>query len=240
MVLGAGDVIPGWDMGMRGMRVGEVRRITVPPHLAYGRSSVAGCATRRWCLTLSCWRSSEGQAPRRGAGGGMGGLGDTVWGAGMRVWAARGRAGGARWGGHWDRQTLFRGLRLERGALRLCAMSLTLSLPPVAGGAVASVGRLGARGVHWRAVHRDRRNVAGRRPFSALGGPPSLASTVGGARHNVAGTVRTAPTSAARRHCANRADVGGAPASCRRCRRWRRAGHQPLGLRCASVRGAAL
>jgi len=42
MVLGAGDVIPGWDMGMRGMRVGEVRRITVPPHLAYGRSSVAG------------------------------------------------------------------------------------------------------------------------------------------------------------------------------------------------------
>ena len=42
MVLGAGDVIPGWDMGMRGMRVGEVRRITVPPHLAYGRSCVAG------------------------------------------------------------------------------------------------------------------------------------------------------------------------------------------------------
>lgn len=42
MVLGAGDVIPGWDMGMRGMRVGEVRRITVPPHLAYGRSKVGG------------------------------------------------------------------------------------------------------------------------------------------------------------------------------------------------------
>lgn len=42
MVLGAGDVIPGWDMGMRGMRVGEVRRITVPPHLAYGRSVVGG------------------------------------------------------------------------------------------------------------------------------------------------------------------------------------------------------
>ncbi|GAB0497730.1 hypothetical protein MMPV_009067 [Pyropia vietnamensis] len=42
MVLGAGDVIPGWDMGMRGMRVGEVRRITVPPHLAYGSSQVGG------------------------------------------------------------------------------------------------------------------------------------------------------------------------------------------------------
>lgn len=40
-VLGAGDVIPGWEQGFAGMKVGGVRTIVIPPELAYG-SNQAG------------------------------------------------------------------------------------------------------------------------------------------------------------------------------------------------------
>jgi len=34
--LGAGQVIPGWDRGVAGMKVGQIRKLTIAPELAYG------------------------------------------------------------------------------------------------------------------------------------------------------------------------------------------------------------
>ena len=40
--IGAGQVIRGWEQGVNGMKVGEVRRLTIPPELGYGEAGAGG------------------------------------------------------------------------------------------------------------------------------------------------------------------------------------------------------
>jgi len=41
-VLGAGQVIAGWDEGVAAMQAGDKVRLTIPPELAYGESGYPG------------------------------------------------------------------------------------------------------------------------------------------------------------------------------------------------------
>ncbi len=41
-VLGAGEVIAGWDLGVAALKVGDKVKLTIPPDLAYGRDGYPG------------------------------------------------------------------------------------------------------------------------------------------------------------------------------------------------------
>ena len=51
-----GEVIKGWDKGVKGMKVGEKRRLVVPPKLGYGKKGsppdIPGSATLIFVVTL--------------------------------------------------------------------------------------------------------------------------------------------------------------------------------------------
>jgi len=50
--LGAGEVMPGWDEGMLGMRPGELRRLHVPARLGYGEAGLGEVIPPRTDLLL--------------------------------------------------------------------------------------------------------------------------------------------------------------------------------------------
>ena len=50
--LGVGSVIKGWDLGVKGMKVGGKRRLTIPADLGYGNNGVGNVIPPNATLTF--------------------------------------------------------------------------------------------------------------------------------------------------------------------------------------------
>ncbi|KAI3918226.1 hypothetical protein MKX01_041546 [Papaver californicum] len=48
--LGAGEVIKGWDIGINSTRIGDKRRLTIPPSLAYGSKGRENVPQDSWVV----------------------------------------------------------------------------------------------------------------------------------------------------------------------------------------------
>ncbi|XP_019442297.1 PREDICTED: peptidyl-prolyl cis-trans isomerase FKBP53 [Lupinus angustifolius] len=48
--LGLGQVIKGWEVGVNGMRIGDKRRITVPPSMGYGDKRAGSIPPNSWLV----------------------------------------------------------------------------------------------------------------------------------------------------------------------------------------------
>lgn len=51
-VLGAGQVIAGWDLGVATMKIGDKVKLTLPPELAYGAAGYPGAIPPRATLVF--------------------------------------------------------------------------------------------------------------------------------------------------------------------------------------------
>ena len=71
--LGAGQVIPGWDQGVAGMKLGGRRLLVIPPELAYGAQSpspdIAPNETLIFVVDLEKIQSGLAVRPARSGGG---------------------------------------------------------------------------------------------------------------------------------------------------------------------------
>ena len=65
-VVGDGSVVPGMDDGVKGMRAGGTRVLTLPPHTHYGRAGYAGIIPPDTVLVfeIEMVRVSHGSASR--------------------------------------------------------------------------------------------------------------------------------------------------------------------------------